>query len=132
MSPADFYVDNVSSTLSLTPNSLWSIKDCPHLEARHWAGWTTRGQRSYTIERILYFRWLFADSGLDWSLGLLSGGILLVILTQSGLIPSSLQYIHGSVTRIIRTDCINSTACYFWSLGFPCLLSVTQTSFKIP
>ena len=131
MSPADFYVGNMSSTLSLTPNTLWSTKDCPHLEIRHWAWWITWGQCSYTTERILYFKWVFADSGLDWSLGLLSGEILLDMLTKSSLFHLLLHYIHGPVTRIIRTDDMNSTAWYFWSLGFASLLSVTKKLLQI-
>lgn len=126
MFPADFYVDNISSALPLTPNTLWSIKGSPQLDTRHWARWTTWDQCSYTIEIILYFRWLFADSGLYWPLGLLSGGILLTILTGSGLLHLSLQYRHGSVTRIIRTRLHRLNYLLFLKLGL-CVSTACDT-----
>lgn len=86
--------------------------DCPHLETRHWPGLNTWGQCSYIIERILYFRCPFADSGLDCPL------IRFAVrrdsvshIDREWLIPSfpAGNTVYGSVTR---AGCSNSTACY--------------------
>lgn len=124
--PADFYGENVS-TSSLTSNIFWGIKDCPPLETRHQPGLNTWGQCSYITERIYYFRCLFADSGLDYPL------IRFVIRKDSAsrigrewLIPSfsAGNTVCGSVTR---AGYINSTSCYFWSLGFASLQDKTAS-----
>lgn len=125
--PADFYVENVS-TLSLTSNTFWGIKDCPHLETRHQPGLNTRGQCSDIIERILYFRCLFADSGLDYPL------VRFVVrrdsvsgIDREWLIPSfrAGSTVYGSVPR---AGYINSTAC--WSLGFASLQDKTASNYS--